>query len=622
MDTPSPESDLSLKPATVGYVRWFAAVAAFIAVLPHLLALLFAQPGHQYIGAQFSTDDHMVYAAWMRQAMDGHFLFDNRFAVDPQPGITVNVFFFLLGLLAKVVTIPWASTMARAGFSALFIVLLARLVRPLTPNSAVGKLTLTLSMLGGGVGYVVWHTFGRDIVRPELVRTFGAIMGGHLPTDVWQPEGYVMSSMLTSSLFMASLCLIVFVFICILETKDSWKPVLGGSLSMAVLMNMHSYDVLMIALVAVAFLAASTVRKQITWAWVIRAACIGAGAVLPSLWFIHVLRTDAVFQLRAATPTFSPTFRQVLFGYLPLIILAFLAIAKREGGQKKLLGSGALALMLLGGFTLGNGNPDAYWMSLGAWVALMIAAVGVVCLLADDDPVWNLIVAWAAIGTFAPYFPALFQRKLAMGLEIPWAVLASLGLYALVSTHKGRSKLLITGVGVLACSASSLLWLIREAELARSDVSNTLTHPVYIGADTQKIIEHLQPDSSKHTVVLAMPGIRSPILEMDGSPLPDAFNTPFIPDLNPIVAGFAGVYSYAGHWSETPDYGRRHDDSLRFFLPTTKDGFRRELIKRVKPDFIVAPMPKTFPGVADVSSMGQVVVPGDQFELIKVRPVG
>src|SRR5665213_3528558 len=83
------------------FVWRLALVAVFLAVAPAILAVLTAPAGSSYVGYQYNTDDHMVYAAWMRQAMDGHFFFDNRFTTQAQPGLTVHVYFFLLGLIAK-----------------------------------------------------------------------------------------------------------------------------------------------------------------------------------------------------------------------------------------------------------------------------------------------------------------------------------------------------------------------------------------------------------------------------------------------------------------------------------------------------------------------------------------
>lgn len=609
------------------YVRWFALFAACVSLLPFVYAVLVSPPGSHYVGYQYNTDDHMVYAAWMRQAMDGHFLFDNRFAVDQQPGLSVNIYFFLLGLLAKVITIPVATALARAGFSALFIFLMARLLRKVPIDVYTTKLAITLTALGAGIGFLVWHNFGQLIIKPEA-QMFSGIMGGRLPTDVWQPEGYVLPSMLTNSLFMVSLCLIITIFLGIIEAKDSWKPVFGSALAMGALMNIHSYDALMIAFVMAGFLVAAIVRKQATPIWVLRAAIIGAGAVLPALWFLHVLELDPVFQARASTPTFAPNFRQVVFGYLPMIGLAFVGLVRGGGTpgspvpKKQILGAGLLGVMILAAFVLaGNQDPNSYWMSMGVWSLVIASAIICVALLARDEPVWNLFVAWAAIGIFAPYFPALFERKLAMGLSIPWAVLAAIGLGVIVARRDRGSRNLATILGIVVVCGSSILWVIRETNLAKNNVSSTTFHAVYLSSDAQRIVNYLQDYSSKHAVVIAMPGVKNPVVDQSGNEVPDLFETPYVPDLNPILSGLSGVYTYAGHWSETPEYGKRRGRTSRFFDAKTPPEYRAMFINDVKPQFIVAPVPEAFPqaGIADLTSLGEVVIKGTQFSLIKVN---
>lgn len=140
-------------------------VSVLLAALPYLIGLFSTPPDGEYLGYQYNTDDHMVYSAWMRQAMDGRFLMDNRFTADQQPSLTINVYFFVLGLLAKVTGLSLAATIGRLFFSGLFVVLLYRLVRRLGWEPTRARLAMVLTVVGGGIGFVVWHSFGVNIVR-------------------------------------------------------------------------------------------------------------------------------------------------------------------------------------------------------------------------------------------------------------------------------------------------------------------------------------------------------------------------------------------------------------------------------------------------------------------------
>lgn len=566
--------------------------------------------------------------------MDGHFLFDNRFAVESQPGLTIHLYFFLLGLLAKLVSIPIATSLARVGFSVLFLSLLYRILRGLGLDVYANKLALSLAVFGGGFGYLVWHNFGAAITRPEA-QPYSSIMLGRLPTDVWQPEGYVFSSMLTNSLFMVSLCLILGAFLCVLNARESSKAVIPGALCMAGLMNIHSYDVLLVTLTLGGFLVSAFAQKIVTKEWVLRSLAIGAGAILPALWFLYVLKQDTVFQARAATETFSPNFRQVFFGYLPMILLSFVALYKTGPkdpmkNRNWIAGMATVAVLILGLFGAAAGAGDKYWMGLGAWLAVTLVGYACVYLLSNEQPIWNLLVSWAITGLTAPYFPGLFQRKLAMGLSIPWAILAAIGLASLVQGRDRGSRNLITVLGIMLICGSSVRWLFREFQFVNTNVSNTTVHSVYITSDAKKILDYLNDHRGKHTVVLAMPGVSNTAVDPDGHSLPDMFVTPYMTDLNPVLAGMTGVYAYAGHWSETPDYLRRRSTATTFFLNETtshgqqvpvSDEARRAILNQTNADYIVAPVPATFKNLplADVTKFGIVVVNGPQFQLIKVR---
>lgn len=603
------------------FVRILAVFAAALAALPSLILRLATDPGNRYLGFQYNVDDHMVYAAWVRQAMDWHFFFDNRFTTDPQPGLTVHLYFFALGLVAKLVGIIMAMTLARIGFSVAFVFLLYRIVRRACPDVYTTKLAMSLAVFGGGIGFLVWQTFGNTISKP-VWPPLSRALNGRLPTDVWQPEGYVFPSMLTNGLFMVSLCLIAVVFLAFLSARDRWDWVPHGFVATLLLMNVHSYDLLLVAMVMVGFLVMTAARKQLTAGWLARALVIGAGGVPSAAYFLYVLARDPVFQARAATPTFSANFRQVVFGYLALIVLGLVALWVRNSEPAPAVAKRTAGLAVIFGLVLGlfvysgQQTGDGYFMTLGLWGGCMLAALIGLALVADDNPAWNLVAAWAVIGLLAPYLPELFQRKLSMGLAIPWAVLSAMAVAGLTRKLDRSTRNLMLVLTIIVVSGTSFRWLRREFQLASANVSNTVMHPVYLSTDTTEIVKILNRESAHRTVVLAMPGIAFPITGQ-----PDSFATPLMPDLNPILSGLTGVYTYAGHWSETPDYNHRRGELTRFFLKGTSLPARQDLLRRSGANYIVAPVPEAFINLPldDLSPLGDKVWDGGQFQLIRVR---
>ncbi|MEA2552632.1 MAG: hypothetical protein QOJ65_808 [Fimbriimonadaceae bacterium] len=603
------------------FVRILAVLAGLLALVPTLANWRSTPPGSTYLGMQYNLDDHMVYAAWMRQAMDGRFLFDNRFTTEPQPGLTINLYFLVLGWVAKLVGIAAAMTLARVSFSVIFVFLLYRLVRRICPDVYTTKLAMSLAVFGAGIGFTVWHTFGVEFKRPVLP-FIRELMLGKLPTDVWQPEGYGFPSMLTNGLFMVSLCLIVVALLAFVTARENSRWVALGAAAMFLLMNIHSYDVLLIAIAVAGLLVTAIVQKQLTGRWLARSLLIAAGALPPAAWFMYVLQHDPVFQARAATPTYAANFRQVVFGYVGLMVLGLIALVARPGSTKtqhftRTAGALVAATLFVAMFIFAAGQPgDGYFMSAPVWIGAVLALCATLALVCNGNTAWNLAASWALLGTVAPYLPALFQRKLSMGLAVPWAILAALAVGAITRKLDRSTRNLILVLTIVVAGATAVRWWGREFGLASLNVSNTQLHPVYLGIDATAIVRRLNQIRTARTVVLAMPG--RPSQDPD---LPDLFRSPYPPDLNPILSGLTGVYTFAGHWSETPDYGMRRSMLDYFFRKTTSPEWRIAFLQSSKADYIVAPVPKSFPYLAieDLSSMGEVVYRGDQFQLIRVR---
>ncbi len=621
----SPAAD----PRTRRFVLVFALVVGFLCFSTYLIgALSAAQRGLWYAGFQHATDDQMVYAAWMTQAQDGRLLMDNRFAVESQPGLTIHLYFFAVGLLSKFTGIGLAAAAARAVFSGLFVWLLYRFLTRIDGDSFFLKLGLILGTFGGGVGFLVWHSFGEAIVKPGPGPLI-ALLSGRLPIDVWQPEAFAFPSMLVNGLFVASLCLMLVAITALLDARLSWKPVPIGAAAMLLLMNVHSYDVLLLAIVAVAFLASQATVRTLSGGWIVRGAAIFSGAIPSAAWFLHVYREDAVFRARAATETFAPDFRQVLAGILLLAALAAAGLAaqawnREEPARRDRLGLLSFGLLSVGLFAAASARPEGFWMDWLTWAGVFLAATLAVALLAKGKPAYDWTLAWAIAGLVAIYLPALFQRKLAMGLAIPWALLASLALYRFLEAREKGLRTLIGAASLVLLCLSSLFWFVRERDYVRSNVSRTTVQPVFYPAEVESILTKLRSVPGRK-VVLAMPGIPSFVTDHAGA-AEDRFATPYMPDLNPLASGFGGAYSYAGHWSETPQYLERRAETLRFFLGSTSPERREELLRRIGVTHVIAPVPAAFPDflertgqtLADVTGMGKTIAGGSQFVLLEV----
>lgn len=575
-------------------------------MVPFVVALARPIEGGLYLGTQYNTDDHMVYAAWMRQAMEGRILFDNRFTVDEQPGLTFHAYFLVLGWIAKVVGIPLASNLARAAFGFFAVLLLGRFIERLGWSGAHARVALVTGVFGAGLGFAMFRPFGVAFPETDHGHISEWLFGG-LSADAWQPEAFLFPSLLTNGLFAFSLCLWLVGLGAILDAHHSRRAVGLGCLAVALLMNVHSYDVLLMALVGVAYLCAGPVSN----AWLGRTALIALGAVPAALWFWWVLRQDPVFQARAATETYSPGVRQYLAALAPGLVFAVGALV----GHGRATAAWVLGIGLVGLALFAGAATPEYWLGYPAWIGCLAAACVVTRLARSEKPAWNVLVAWLAVGLVAIYFPALFQRKLAMSLAVPWMLLAGWSIAEVASRLPARERLLATALGVLVLCATSLAWLLRETTvyIARN-VANTAVHPVHLEHELADVLLYLNERRHARTVLLAMPGVPR---GAEGG----GFVEPAIPDFNPIASGLAGVYTFAGHWSETPHYAERRSRLVReLFSERATPESQAALIEETRADYILAPLSLVAaPGPeGDLRRFGEAVYEGNRYVLIRV----
>lgn len=622
-----PESfDKGDAPSQKSFIVVLAVITAVLAAIPYLIGIA-AQNGTMFLGFPYATDDHMVYSAWMRQAQEGRFLLDNRFTFDSQPSLTVHLYFFVLGLLSKATGIILASELARIVLTVVFVLQVHKFAGRFVAQGSARNAVSILVCFASGLGFLVWHMFGETISKPANPAITN-VMLARLPVDVWQPEAFVFPSMVTNGLFMAALCLMMIVLGAILDAKDSWKPVGKGALAMLVLMNIHSYDVLIVLAAAVGLVAMLAYRRELPGAWLIRGAAIFAGAIPSALWFLNVLSQDAVFRARAETPTYAPNFRQVLIGYLLLVALGLAGLVmERSGAQERkraLIGIGLYTSLIAVLFALAQNHTGQYFMNWAGFGGCMAIALVCAVMVSGVNHTKNLIIAWALLGLLLPYFPALFQRKLAMGLSVPWAILAALTLSAHASQvrQKFSKELALAALAFIVSIFGSLFWLQRQTWFLANNVTRTTMQPMQLQSDAVEIIEKLNA-ADAHPRVLVIPGIANPLAGPDGQLLPDQFGTPYLPDLNPVLSGLTGCYTYCGHWSETPNYNVRRGEATMFFLSAMPEARRREFLAENQIDYIVGPVRSAYPelaeqGLIDLSAYGELVVNGPRMMLVRV----
>ncbi len=174
----------------------------------------------------------------------------------------------------------------------------------------------------------------------------------------------------------------------------------------------------------------------------------------------------------------------------------------------------------------------------------------------------QLLIVWSIIGFALPYLPVAQQRKLVMGLHIPLCILAA---YAL-SHLAARIPADLRG---MALAALVLLTFVSNARFMTADIvmlkqGTTAPHYVPFMSDAELGAMRLLRELPGHNpTVLAPPTV--------------ALFTP----------AFTGKQVYYGHWSETPDYGRKLQEYSSLVLPGTAPVSRASLLRNTGADYLV-----------------------------------
>jgi hypothetical protein len=508
-----------------------------------------------FIGTAYNIDDYCNYLSWLRQMADGHFFIHNLFTTDPQKNIEFNVFFWLLGrLMAVTHCSPQAALqVARMGGGVGLLWLLARFYRHCLPANVPARLTaFGFACVSSGFGWVVWNHWKNK-----------NLPGG--PVDAWQPEAYTFLSIYTSALMTVSTVLILGALYALLlgEQTGRWKYPLIAGLCGAILGNMHSYDVLHLSAAWGLFLIVLTIIKRgkgMAQSWL--RAVVALALTLPTtLYIFYMYRTEAVFQKRANVPTLSPALWHYALGYGLVFLLALLAgwvvvrkmeaptpaassdpsPASRERGKTK---EGSLSVL--------NPSPGT---GEGSLLAAGVGAIPLPLLFA---------LCWAVAGLVVIYLPFAFQRKMLMGEQIPLCLLAGVGAAWLAQKLTPHVRPLALAALVLASAPSNALFLVRDFRHLEYNRSETHLTP-FLSTSLVDVYGWLRTNTPENAAIVGFPGLCT------------------------YIPGEAGRAVWAGHWAETPSYGKKDAEFADAFDSLSSNTDRHAFLESTHAQYLFYP---------------------------------
>ncbi|MDW8103982.1 MAG: hypothetical protein RMK92_03125 [Armatimonadota bacterium] len=423
-------------------------------LLPYLFGAWLAL-GRKYFWIHYNVDDHCVYLAWIRQAQEGHFFFENRFTTDPQPRLSVNLFFWAIGTVARWTGLPVLLLFhcIRIGLGLVWLWTLWLLYKRLLPEGACLP-ALWLACVSAGLGWLFWRDEG--------------ILA---PIDVWQVEAFTFLSLYLNPLFVAGSLLMTAIMYDLWRATEEgswWRAVRAGVWAL-LLGNIHSYDVIQVAGAWLTFLALRSLlsrRLDIRrWLMALVAGAIGLPTVAYQYW---LYRVDPIFRHRADVLTAAPAVWQVLAGYAPLLVLAAVAVVLLAR-ERRLRDEPFLFLLCWAGVGVGL-----------QYVPRLLAAVGLL-------------------------LPLNFERKMVMGAHLPLCALAAWGLWLLVRGLPVRRAQLVMALVIVSTTPSHIRWLIRDGHNLVHNTANTGIHRLYMEPEEWEAILWLARNTRAEEAVLTFP---------------------------------------------------------------------------------------------------------------------
>ncbi len=411
-----------------------------LASFPYIFGYGIAPHGYKFIGCTYNPDDVCVYLSWMRQAADGHFFLRNLFTTEHQNGNGFNLLFLFMGNFARITHLPLMAVFH-----------LFRII------SGIGLLLAVYGMAG------IWFRDERSRRIALLVVALSSGLGWVLPPDLrvnlsvdsWQPESITFLSIYLSPLytFPTLLMLGVIYFLYRFSETRTWKYAVYAGLILMLLANIHTYDVITLAIIWSLYSLYSLIRRPRD-VYPIYGGLVAVLVAIPMVAYqLHFYLTEPVFRIRATVPTLSPHLKWYAMGYGPLILLA----------------------------------------AFGVWRAIRQRLnIG-------------LLLCWVAAGLIAIELPLRFQRKLIMGTHIPLALIAAMGLVGLTSRLKPRAATVVIALVMAFMFFGNLDFMMRDVMYVQENRSQTIAHVPFISDQELGAFEYLRTHAGPKDIILATP---------------------------------------------------------------------------------------------------------------------
>jgi hypothetical protein len=414
----STEPNQRTAPPEWGVVLALSVLIVAAASVPYWLAYA-VPPEHVFAGFLINPADGNSYFAKMREGLRGEWLFTLPYTAEPGPGAFIFTYYLFLGHVAR-----WTGLSLDVIYHGARV--LGGLALLLTAYAFVAHFFATRR-----ARLAVWALYALGSGLGWLVVPFGLFTA-----DLWVAEAIPFLAVLSNAHFALATALLLWLALWTVPGLSA-SPAGPGRWLLIVLATTALAQVLPMALLNVVLLLAGvcvwwvlTQRPATLAAWVrawAPAALFGAAA-LP--WLIHAL----------ALTLQHPMLRQ-------------------WNAQNQ------------------TPSPPLWDTAVAGGGLLLLAVPGVWLAARRRTPREMLLLLWLGLGALALYAPFSLQRRLSLGLWMPLALLAGLGLREVVwpRVKPAWRPLAAAGLGVSLLASNALVYAATLGAIASRDPAVFLT---------------------------------------------------------------------------------------------------------------------------------------------------
>ncbi|MEJ2747316.1 MAG: hypothetical protein P8183_05315 [Anaerolineae bacterium] len=496
--------------------EWWTVVVVAIAlasimVLPYLLGHWLAPEGWTYTGLLVNVEDG-TYLSAIEQGRRGSWTYRDLFTTEPHQPVFIEGFYLALGHVARWLGVT-AVTMWHLGLWLADLILFI-LIYPFIAQfiASPGRRWTAYALVVLGSGFDWW----RFPLAWERASTLEAV-----PFDLYVPEAHIFYSALSFPHFIAGIILIMLTFwwtmlalVRPLSRRRRWAMVVAAGLANTLLGVVYPFLLfLMAGVLGLYFLYLCWQARAILWPGLLRLAVI---FLLPLPLFLYY-----------AWAILTPNPLHLILAYLPYLILAALSLKNRA-----------------------------------RWPVERQTAV-------------SLLWSWLTAVAILLYLPLNPQRRFVEGLQLPLAILATIGFYEvgwpwlaqtrIVRSLVRRPRYSLAGlrrltVILLVLLVSSLnLYIYTGTAVTLGVIQN---YPLFRPQSELAVMDWLQSNTGPNEVVLSS--------YWSGSYIPYRAHRVVV----------------VGHLFETIGFADKWAEAKQFFAGDTDDAWRRQLLRDYDVDYV------------------------------------